>query len=308
MSIIPHGLRESTKGEQPCYHGPPEDLPGMLGLLRELGHRELCWRGEYRTRTVHGTPMGYYQLGRGERTVVFIHGLGDSALTWRPLAAAIGRHARVVVPELPGFGRSPLPAGRDHLSPQEYQHLLQAFLAPLEGDAPVLVGNSMGGWYSARLVLDRPERFGGLMMINPGGALVENSIETGQAFFRFLASADGKTILTKLFHRPPLYTPLIAKGLAMQMRAPVVQQFGLTIGVDDLLAPEQIRALPAQAILVWGERDEFLPDGTAEAFLGHFPGKIIRLPHCSHMGHAEDPKTVARLILELLDGRRQAAS
>lgn len=195
----------------------------MLDLLRQLGHRELCWRGEYRTRTVLGTTMGYYRLGQGDQTVVLLHGLGDSALSWRQIAASLSRHAQVIVPELPGFGRSQLPPGRDHLSPQEYRELLHAFFEPLAAEAPLLVGNSMGGWYGAQMILDQPRRFGGLVMINPGGALVADPEGSGQAFFGFLAAASGQAIVAKLFHRPPLYAPLIAKGLAMQMRAPVVQ-------------------------------------------------------------------------------------
>ena len=43
-------------------------------------------------------------------TVVAVHGIPESSLAWRDVAAVVGDSARMVIPDLPGFGRSDKPA------------------------------------------------------------------------------------------------------------------------------------------------------------------------------------------------------
>ncbi len=79
----------------------------------------------------------------GGRTLVWIHGLGEAgrcfdAITAHPRLA----HYRHVVPDLPGYGRAPWPAVRCGL--EATADALAGWLRA-RGDAPVVIGHSLGG-------------------------------------------------------------------------------------------------------------------------------------------------------------------
>lgn len=99
--------------------------------------------------------MAVRTRGAGSRTLVWIHGLGESgrcfdAITAHP-ALSPYRH---VVPDLPGYGRSPWPARAPSLTDTADE--LAGWLAARDDDA-VLVGHSLGG-VLATLCVERHPR------------------------------------------------------------------------------------------------------------------------------------------------------
>jgi pimeloyl-ACP methyl ester carboxylesterase len=82
--------------------------------------------------------------------------LGDSRLWKRQVAALSGEH-EVVTPDLPGWGRSPLPT-----EPFSFVDTVAGFLPG------ALVGNSFGGAVALRTALARQELVSRLVVIAPG--------------------------------------------------------------------------------------------------------------------------------------------
>ncbi|HVV83024.1 MAG TPA: alpha/beta hydrolase [Kofleriaceae bacterium] len=87
--------------------------------------------------------MAVRSRGGGSRTLVWIHGLGESGRCFD----AIARHAalspyRHVIPDLPGYGRSPWPLAPRSLD--ETADELAVWLTSRADDA-VLIGHSLGG-------------------------------------------------------------------------------------------------------------------------------------------------------------------
>jgi 3-oxoadipate enol-lactonase len=82
--------------------------------------------------------------------------LGDSRLWKRQVAALSGEH-EVVTPDLPGWGRSPLPT-----DPFSFVDTVAGFLPG------ALVGNSFGGAVALRTALARQELVSRLVVIAPG--------------------------------------------------------------------------------------------------------------------------------------------
>lgn len=94
----------------------------------------------------HG--MVVRRVGEGAR-VVWIHGLGESSVSFEPVVARLPGFAHVLV-DLPGYGRSPWPAAAPSLV--DVADGLASWLA--EDPPAVLVGHSMGG-VLATLVAER---------------------------------------------------------------------------------------------------------------------------------------------------------
>ena len=113
-----------------------------------------------------GGPVHYLDFGGSGPTMVLVHGLGGSHLNWMMVGERLARRARVLVPDLAGFGRTPL-AGRS-ASVSANQALLDRFIQAVSPSEPVIpMGNSMGGALSVMQAARQPQRVSGLVLVNP---------------------------------------------------------------------------------------------------------------------------------------------
>ncbi|BBZ71599.1 alpha/beta fold hydrolase [Mycobacterium paraseoulense] len=123
-----------------------------------------------RTISVRGKDIFVAETGTGP-AVVLLHGGGPGASGMSNYARNIeplAEHFRVIVPDMPGYGRSG--KGVDRRDPFGYlaDHI-RGMLDELGIDGAHLVGNSYGGSCALRLALDTPDRVTKLVLMGPGG-------------------------------------------------------------------------------------------------------------------------------------------
>ena len=123
-----------------------------------LHQAEWLTAGDARVRAAVG--------GRGEPTLVLIHGFGDHLMTWRAVFDRLATSHRVIAFDLPGFGVSEKPDGKYTLDAQtdRVRSLLENVPGPV-----VLVGHSMGGEIALNVALADPDRVQSLVLIAPAG-------------------------------------------------------------------------------------------------------------------------------------------
>src|SRR5471032_1759703 len=86
--------------------------------------------------------------------LVFLHGIGGAARSWRGQLDAFGDRYRAVAWDMPGYGGSvPLPA----VSIATLASALQDFLQQVGATKPVLVGHSIGGMIVQQLLAKSPD-------------------------------------------------------------------------------------------------------------------------------------------------------
>jgi 3-oxoadipate enol-lactonase len=86
--------------------------------------------------------------------LVFLHGIGGAARSWRGQLDAFGDHYRTIAWDMPGYGGSvPLPA----VSIATLASALQDFLQQVGATKPVLVGHSIGGMIVQQLLAKSPD-------------------------------------------------------------------------------------------------------------------------------------------------------
>jgi pimeloyl-ACP methyl ester carboxylesterase len=106
--------------------------------------------------------MYYRKTGTGP-VLVLLHGFPDSGAIWEHVAAALSTTFTVIVPDLPGSGKSPL-AGEMLLS-QMAAGIMDILDA--EGiDRAVIAGHSMGGYTAMAFAALFPLRLSGLSLIH----------------------------------------------------------------------------------------------------------------------------------------------
>jgi 4,5:9,10-diseco-3-hydroxy-5,9,17-trioxoandrosta-1(10),2-diene-4-oate hydrolase len=122
------------------------------------------------TVTVAGKPIFVAETGSGA-PVVMLHGGGPGASgvsNYSRNIDALAEHFRVIVPDMPGYGRSA--KGVDQSDPFGYlADMIRGLIDELGIGTACLVGNSHGGAAALRLALDTPQRVGKLVLMGPGG-------------------------------------------------------------------------------------------------------------------------------------------
>ncbi len=106
------------------------------------------------TQTIEGLAVEVE--GSGD-PVLFVHGLGGTSNSWTPQVLALAGRYRMIRPDLPGSGRTPLSAfGEGALSIAGLVGCLEKLLGVLGAERAHLVGHSMGTILCQHLAARRP--------------------------------------------------------------------------------------------------------------------------------------------------------
>lgn len=119
--------------------------------------RELEW---------HGARL-HYAVGGAGSPLVLVHGLGGVIENWSALAPALAERHRVLVPDLPGHGRSALLS-----EVRSLDALSDAALGLAEAEdfrGAVWIGHSLGGVVALRAAVLRPDALRGVVLAAAAG-------------------------------------------------------------------------------------------------------------------------------------------
>src|SRR5213593_1293189 len=136
---------------------------------------------ELKTQTIRaaGRELFVAEAGEGD-PVVLLHGGGPGATglsNYSRNIDALAQRYRVIVPDLPGYGRSS--KGVDGSDPFGFlADSIRALLDELGVERAHLVGNSYGGACALRLALDTPERVDRMVLMGPGGIGTTRALPT----------------------------------------------------------------------------------------------------------------------------------
>ena len=118
-------------------------------------------------RVVHskdGTPISYEVFGRGDPTLVFVHGWNCDSRYWRAQTPVFSEKYRVVVLDLAGHGHSGM--SRTRYSMRSFGEDVQAVVESTDSHRVILIGHSMGGSVIAEAARLMPGRIVGLIGVD----------------------------------------------------------------------------------------------------------------------------------------------
>ncbi len=114
-----------------------------------------------------GHKIAYIQVGKGEKTLLFVHGFAGFLPIWERNIERLKKYFTCIALDLPGHGLSS--SGDYPFTMAFYAQSIQEFITKLGLKKVVLVGHSMGGQISIRLALNQPELVSELVLIAPAG-------------------------------------------------------------------------------------------------------------------------------------------
>ena len=91
--------------------------------------------------------LAYFDEGKGEQTILLIHGFGEDNSIWKNQIEFLSTHYRVIAPNLPGVHCKPLVLHHSQ-SPniRMYVEVLHDLMHHLNIDQYFIAGHSMGGY------------------------------------------------------------------------------------------------------------------------------------------------------------------
>jgi pimeloyl-ACP methyl ester carboxylesterase len=141
----------------PGSPGTPRPMPPPLPEVAGVRHDFLDLATGVRAHVAEAGP-------RDATPVLCLHGWPQHWLIWRRLIAALGDEARLICPDMRGFGWSGQPADDDFRKRRLAEDAL-AILDALGIDRAHVIGHDWGGWTGYLLAIDAPERVRSLLAL-----------------------------------------------------------------------------------------------------------------------------------------------
>ena len=120
-----------------------------------------------KARLSEDLEIAYFDEGKGEKVILFIHGLGSYAPAWKKNIESLRADYRCLAIDLPGYGKSS--KGNYEASMTYFATVVKDFLDVLGIDKAVLVGHSMGGQIAITTALAYPALVERLVLVAPAG-------------------------------------------------------------------------------------------------------------------------------------------
>ena len=261
--------------------------------------------------TAAGIRTNYHDSGGAGAPVLLIHGSGPGVsawANWRLVMPALAQHARVIAPDMVGFGYSERPEGFAY-SMDAWVRQAVGLLDALGIARTDLVGNSFGGGLALALAIAHPERVRRLVLMGSVG--VPFAITPGlDAVWGYTPSVENmRAIMDYFAFNQGLMSDDLARLRFEASARPGVQESYAAMfpaprqrWVDAMASAEaDIRALPHETLVVHGREDRVIPLANAYTLANWLPRAQLHVyGQCGHWTQIEHAARFARLVGDFL--------
>lgn len=237
-----------------------------------------------RTVTVGGHRLHLRTGGPDAPTgppVLLIPGLGMSGRYLSPTANELAEHRHVIVPDLPGVGRSPHP--EVPLTAPELADLLHELLAATTTGPAVVVGNSFGSLVAVELALRHPDAVCRLVLTSPVVAPKVRSLWS--VVRRFLGA---------MRHEPLSY---LAITMTDSVRGWTVKGRANLRTLLDYPIEDRAATLTVPTVVVRGRSDRLVPAPFARRLADRIPQSELAEVAAGHAMPYHAPHVLVRIVL-----------
>lgn len=282
------------------------DLPAMQEYTIDVGGRHV-----FVAETGQGPP------------VLLLHGGGPGAsgvANYTRNVAELAKEYRVIVPDLPGYGRSS--KGLDLSDPFGSLAVgIRGLLDRLGLEKAHFVGNSYGGACALRLALDTPDRVERMVLMGPGGIGTTRALPTPglnclldyyngegptraklEKFIRHhlvFNAADVPDSVIDARYRDSLDPEVVADP---PLRRP--KSLGALLKMD-FTRDRRLARLPVPTLVLWGSADKVNRPSGGRMLADRLPnGDLYMVANTGHWVQFERAELFNRLCADFLAGRR----
>jgi pimeloyl-ACP methyl ester carboxylesterase len=297
---------------------PAAQDAGEYGSPPHSAWIDIDWSRYQRWLTVDGRPVNVIEIGEGP-PLLFVHGHAGCWQNWLENIPYFAQNRRVIVPDLPGFGWSPMPAGE--VSITNYAGILDSICDQLEIDGAAVVGNSMGGFIAAEMAIRFPQRVERLGLIAAAGlsrhymripiSVMANPRGGGKVLFRLFAAPYDrarklsrrrrlrKLSLWAVVRHPERISPPMAAYLIAGSGKPGAAPASIALATYDFR--DRVGEIACPTLVLWGEDDFVIAAGAADRYERLIPNsRKVVLADTGHVPMVERPAQFNAILEEFL--------
>jgi 3-oxoadipate enol-lactonase len=262
-------------------------------------------------RLFAGGTVNAAHSGKGSPLFLF-HSLLSDRASFDAVVPELAKSFRVIVPELPGFGRSRAVTGG---LAAVADRMAEAVVDAADGKDAIVLGNGYGGFVALQMAIRHPGIATRLVLADCGAAFSE----PGREAFRNMAaaaSAKGLSAITDVAMRR-LFAPEFqaAHPDLMQDRREAFLRTDPTVfrAACDALATLDLRPelgkVKVPVLVLVGEHDEATPPPMSHELAAGLPQAHLEIiPGCAHVPQLQSPRLFLNVIADFLPVASTAAA
>jgi len=262
--------------------------------------------------TLGDVTLNYHDVGEGAGDpILLVHGSGPGVTAWanwRGIIPVLSQKARVIAPDMLGFGYTQCP-GQLKLTPAVWVESLIALLDALEIEKVSVVGNSFGGAIALALAKAYPERVNRLVLMGAAGinAPISEGLEKVWGYTPSLEAMKGLMEVFAYDHSI-ITDDLVRMRYEASIRADVQERFARLFpaprqqGVEMLaLAESDLAAITHETLLIHGLNDQVIPVEWSRRMKTLLPNSTLQeFDECGHWVQIEKAATFALAVSDFL--------
>lgn len=217
-----------------------------------------------------GPEIAYVDEGKGDKVIIFIHGLGSYLPAWKKNIEGLKSSYRCIAIDLPGYGKSSKQPHSGKMS--YYASVVNEFAGKLRLKQVTLAGHSMGGQISMVAALNYPDLVQSLILVDPAG--FERFTEGQKQWFRNVMTLEGvkntaaediqSNLAVNFYNMPADAEFMISDRLAMRTAADFDHYcYAVVQSVNGMVDEPVIDLLPdisQPTLIIFGENDNLIPN------------------------------------------------
>ncbi len=265
--------------------------------------------------------IAYIDEGKGERTLLFIHGLANYAMVWKKNIDYLRQYYRCIAIDLPGNGLSDR---NDHaFGIKFFAKSVHDLITELGLTSVCLIGHSMGGQVAMATAIAYPKCAESLILCAPAGFERFSSLEKTMYYatlhmFDFISSEEHslrKTIETSFFKNHSQGEGIV-KELVGLMKTytggyykKMVEACIRSMLEDSVF--DQLDEITQHTLILFGDHDSFIPNRlihhmsteqlATEASERIKNSSLRIIPDCGHFVQIEKADEVNKYIIYYLE-------
>lgn len=297
------------------------DMNPYKTILRLNSFDELKYPYEVKYADLPGDiRMAYLDEGKGDQTIIFIHGLGSYLKSWQKNIEGLKEHYRCIAVDLPGYGKSSKAPHSGMMS--FYAGVIRDLVDELNLKNVVIAGHSMGGQIAMMFAVNYPDKVQKLILAAPAG--FEEFNKGQKQWFRDVMTVEGvykttveqiQTNLAYNFYNVPadaefMITDRIAMRSAEDFEAYCYAVVRSVNGMVDEPVIDILKEIKHPALILFGEFDNLIPNrflnpgrtlDVAQKGAGLLTGsKLVMIPDCGHFLQFEKYKVFNEEVILFL--------
>ena len=254
--------------------------------------------------------LNYHDQGDGD-AILLIHGSGPGVTAWanwRGVIPTLSQRARIIAPDMLGFGYTSCP-GDWKLDPDTWVQSLVGLLDALDIPRVSIVGNSFGGAIALAFAKSHPQRVQRLVLMGAAG-LPFPITEGLDKVWGYQPSLQAMRELMEVFayDHGLINDDLVRMRYEASIRDDVQTRFAQLFpaprqqGVEMLaLAEADLRSLPHETLLIHGRDDKVIPLEVSDRMLRLIPHAQMHVfGECGHWVQIERAAAFTRLLVDFL--------